>query len=136
MDTRGSSSARVLLVDDEPDQIEMYEYALESAGFDVVSALDGRMALARARELHPDVIVLDVRLPDITGWEVCRALKAGRSTADIPIVILTAAVSATLPREAEEAGCAAYLLKPCYPDELARAIRAVLEGAGSADLGQ
>lgn len=130
---RGPSGARVLLVDDEPDQVEMYQYALESAGFDVVGAYTGGAGLQRARELHPDIIVLDVRLPDITGWEVCAALKRDAETADIPIVILTAAASSTLPREAVESGCEAYLLKPCYPDELTRTLRVVLGSASSVE---
>ena len=126
---RDADGARVLLVDDEPDQVEMYQYALETAGFDVVGAYNGVAALTCARELRFDVIVLDVRLPDITGWDVCRELKRDPQTADIPIVILTAAASSTLPREALESGCAAYLLKPCYPDELTRTLRSVLGGA-------
>ena len=107
----------------------MYQYALEGAGFDVVGAYKGAAALTRAREQRFDVIVLDVRLPDTTGWDVCRALKRDAQTADIPVVILTAAASSTLPREAVESGCAAYLLKPCYPDELTRTLRSVLGDA-------
>ncbi len=117
---------RVLLVDDQPDQVEMYHFALADAGFTVVEAENGAQAIERARLHHPDVIVLDLRLPDISGWDVCSTLKTDPRTADIPIIILTAAASALLPQQAADAGCAAHLLKPCYPEDLTQAVRDVL----------
>jgi len=123
-----STSRLVLLVDDERDQVEMYQLALEVSGFDVVPAYTGREGLERARERTPDAVVLDLRLPDITGWEVAAALKADPRTRAVPIIILTAAASLTLPQEAAAAGCAAYLTKPCFPDVLARTVRDVIEG--------
>ena len=128
-DARPTNAASILLVDDEPDQIEMYRYALEDAGFAVLSALTGGEALRRGREDRPDLIVLDIRLPDMTGWDVCSTLKRDPRTAPIPIVILTAAASATLATDAANAGCAAFLLKPCYPEDLIISIRTVLAGA-------
>jgi CheY-like chemotaxis protein len=116
----------VLLVDDEPDQVEMYRLGLEGAGFRVVHAYNGADAIARAREHQPTVIVLDVRLPDMTGWDVCTHLKTHAGTHHIPIVILTAAAQPSLPHQAAAAGCAAHLLKPCFPDELARTLRDVI----------
>ena len=126
--SRGETGAQILLVDDDPDQVEMYRYALEDAGFVVVTANTGSEALARAR-LHPDVIVLDVRLPDMLGWDVCGRLKTDPVTDHIPVVVLTAAASVSLPMDAAKAGCAAYLLKPCYPDQLIASIRNVLATA-------
>jgi CheY-like chemotaxis protein len=120
---------RVLLVDDEPDQIELYRFGLEQAGFVIFEANDGLTAITLARSAKPDVIVLDLRMPDLDGWQVCAALKADRRTARIPIVILTAAASMTLGEEAARAGCAAHLVKPCYPSELARTLQAVAAGA-------
>jgi CheY-like chemotaxis protein len=79
-----------------------------------------------ARERHPDVIVLDVRLPDMNGWDVCASLKADPVTEHVPVIVLTAAVTATLANDAANAGCATYLLKPCYPDQLTAVIRDVL----------
>ena len=125
----GTPNARILLVDDDPDQVEMYRYALEDAGFLVVAATTGADAVARAREFHPDLIVLDVRLPDMLGWEVCAVLKTDPHTGHIPVIVLTAAATATLAMDAANAGCAAYLLKPCYPDQLIASIRAVLATA-------
>jgi DNA-binding response OmpR family regulator len=116
----------VLLVDDEPDQVEMYQLGLELAGFEVISAFTGTDGIRLAIERSPDAIVLDVRLPDLTGWDVCRILNADPRTAGIPILILTAAATATLPDQVAGSGCAAYLLKPCFPDHLARRVREVI----------
>ena len=119
----------VLLVDDEPDQVEMYQLALEMSGFDVAAAYNGERALEAARALHPSVIVLDLRLPDISGWDVCAALKADPQTLDIPVVILTAAASPTLPQRSKAAGCAAYLVKPCFPEVLTKTLQDIIGGA-------
>jgi CheY-like chemotaxis protein len=116
----------VLLVDDEPDQVEMYQLALELAGFEVASAYNGADGLARARERVPAAIVLDLRLPDMTGWDVCAALKADPLTEAVPVVILTAAASTTLAQQAVAAGCKAHLVKPCFPDHLTRTVREVI----------
>jgi CheY-like chemotaxis protein len=124
--TRAVDGARILLVDDELDQVEMYRYALEEAGFVVFGASTGGEAVTRARHLHPDAIVLDLRLPDITGWEVCGLLKGDPGTEHIPVIILTAAASPKLATDVADAGCASYLLKPCYPDQLIAALRAAL----------
>ena len=104
----------------------MYRYALEESGFVVVSASTGSDAITRARHLRPDVVVLDLRLPDMNGWEVCTALKTDPRTDRIPVIVLTAAATSTLATDAFNAGCAAYLLKPCYPEQLAGSIRDVL----------
>jgi CheY-like chemotaxis protein len=123
---RRNASPLVLLIDDEPDQIEMYQLALELAAFEVIAAYNGREGIACARDREPDAIVLDLRLPDMSGWDVCDALRRHAATTKIPIVILTAAATPTLARQAADAGCAACLLKPCFPDELARTVREVI----------
>jgi adenylate cyclase len=123
-----SAPRRVLLVDDEPDQVEMYQLALEFAGFEVIAAFNGKGAVESARAHAPAAIVLDLRLPDMSGWEVCKVLKSDARTADIPVVILTAAASLTLPQLAKAAGCAAHLIKPCFPDRLARTLADVISG--------
>lgn len=121
-----TASALILLVDDEPDQVDMYQLALEFAGYDVTAAYTGADAIARARDRQPQAIVLDLRLPDMTGWNVCETLKADSQTEHIPIIILTAAASDALPKQAARSGCAMYLLKPCFPEELTRTVREVL----------
>ena len=121
--------ARILLVDDEPDHVEMYQFALEHAGFAVDEALTGAAASSQARTAPPDVIVLDVRLPDMTGWDVCDTLKSDPQTAQIPIIILTAAASTTLGEQAAQHRCAAHLVKPCYPEDLMQTVRQILAAA-------
>jgi CheY-like chemotaxis protein len=124
-----SGIPRILLVDDQPDHVEMYHFALEQAGFTVDDAENGTTAIAHARATTPDVIVLDIRLPDMSGWDVCNVLKADERTARIPIIILTAAASPTLAQQAADHGCAAHLVKPCYPDDLTQTVRQILAAA-------
>ena len=107
----------------------MYHFALEHAGFTVDDAQTGATAIAQARQVRPDVIVLDIRLPDMTGWDVCNALKSAPETATIPIIILTAAASMTIGDEAARHECVAHLLKPCFPEDLMRTVREVLAEA-------
>lgn len=125
----GTGIARILLVDDQPDQVEMYHFALERAGFAVDDAQTGTEAIESVRNARPDIIVLDVRLPDMSGWDVCKALSSDASTAQIPIIILTADASTSIGDLASEHGCAAHLLKPCYPEDLTRTVRRILAAA-------
>ena len=129
MDAPRGIGTRILLVDDQPDQIEMYRFALEHAGFLIDEAVNGTTALEQVRQVPPDLIVLDLRLPDMSGWDVCTALKQDPATASIPIIILTAAASTTLAEQAASHGCAAHLLKPCFPDDLTAKVREVLAAA-------
>jgi|SRR5688572_16679745 two-component system alkaline phosphatase synthesis response regulator PhoP len=129
MDSTRGVGSRILLVDDQPDQVEMYQFALEHGGFIVHEAANGTDAIARARLLRPDLIVLDLRLPDMSGWDVCAVLKGDQATAQIPIVILTAAASATLAEQAAQHGCAAHLVKPCFPEDLTKVVRQILAAA-------
>ena len=109
---------RALVVDDYDDAREMYSEFLAFKGFEVVQAQNGLHALALAESLLPDLIVLDLALPDIDGIEVTRRLKKSPATAAIPIVMLTANAQSRMLEEAQRAGCAAVLVKPCTPDEL------------------
>jgi two-component system, cell cycle response regulator DivK len=109
---------RALVVDDYDDAREMYAEFLGFKGFDVVQAQNGLQAVALAESLLPDLIVLDLALPDIDGIEVTRRLKMSPATAPIPIVMLTANAQSRMLDEARKAGCAAVLAKPCTPDEL------------------
>ena len=109
---------RALVVDDYDDAREMYSEFLAYKGFDVVQAENGVQALALAESLLPDLIVLDLVLPDIDGIEITRRLKESEATAAIPIVMLTANAQSRMLDEARRAGCAAVLVKPCTPEEL------------------
>jgi len=109
---------RALVVDDYDDAREMYAEFLAYKGFEVLQAQNGVQAIALAGSLHPDLIVLDLALPDIDGIEVTRRLKASPATSSIPIVMITANAQAAMLEEARRAGCAAVLVKPCTPEEL------------------
>ncbi|HRZ56819.1 MAG TPA: response regulator, partial [Candidatus Paceibacterota bacterium] len=85
--------ARILVVDDEPDALELVEFNLRQAGHEVTGAEDGAEALEKARASMPDLIVLDVMLPEMSGIEVCKVLRRDPATAGIPIIMLTAKAS-------------------------------------------
>jgi two-component system, cell cycle response regulator DivK len=118
----------VLLVDDLADQRELYRQYLEFAGYEVAVARDGFEAVDCALHVHPDVVIMDLAMPGMDGFETTQRLKALDATRGIPVIALTA--HGELPREwALAAGCAAYLKKPCYPHDLAVEIAAVLDKA-------
>ena len=122
--TRSNPTVRVLIIDDHAAAREGYAVFLSAAGFDVLQAATGEQALTIANISTPDVVVLDLGLPDIDGWEVARRLKAGPQTAAIPIIALT---GSDLPHErisSMRAGCDRHLGKPCLPSVLIDAIRA------------
>ena len=124
---------RVLLVDDYPDAREMYGQYLEFCGFEVIEAASGLEALERAVELSPDIILMDVSLPVMDGWEATRRLKADRRTANIPVVALTGHALAGMSEGARQVGCDAFVTKPCLPDALVTEIRKVLDRRSSRD---
>ena len=126
MTTSSSERPRVLLVDDYPDAREMYSEYLRLSGFDVVEATNGLEALERAALDAPDIILMDLSLPVMDGWEATRRLKAGSDTAAIPVVAFTAHVVAGVSERAAAAGCDAFVTKPCLPEDLVREIRSVL----------
>jgi two-component system, cell cycle response regulator DivK len=124
--TKNQKTARVLLVDDYPDAREMYAEYLEFSGFDVVQAANGVEALQRANDDIPDIILMDLSLPVMDGWEATRRLKADARTAHIPVVALTGHALAGVSEGATKAGCDAFVTKPCLPEELVKEIRRVL----------
>jgi len=128
-----SERPRVLLVDDYPDAREMYTEYLQYSGFDVVEAGNGIEALQRAVDATPDIILMDLSLPVMDGWEATRRLKADERTASIPVVALTGHALAGISEGAKKAGCDAFVTKPCLPEDLVKEIRKILAGpAGTA----
>lgn len=111
----------VLVVEDDSDARELYEVMLQGSGFRVASATNGVEAIDKARSLRPRVILMDLSLPAVDGWEASRKLKGDQATRDIPIV----ALSGTPVDEPDRARdvFAAALLKPCLPDDLVREVR-------------
>lgn len=118
---------RVLLVDDYPDARDMYRVYLTFAGFEVLEAANGVEAIQIASDNPPDIILMDLSLPVMDGWEATRRLKSDPRTADIPVVALTGHALAGISEGARAAGCDAFVTKPCLPDDLVREIRKVLD---------
>jgi two-component system cell cycle response regulator DivK len=117
----------VLIVDDYADSREMYAVYLSCVGFDVIEAGNGVEALQRAADSAPDVIVMDLSLPVMDGWETTRRLRADVRTTGIPVIVLTGHVLTGTPQDAKNIGCDAFVSKPCLPDALEREIRRVLD---------
>jgi two-component system cell cycle response regulator DivK len=120
---------RVLVVDDYPDAREMYGEYLEYCGFEVVQASNGMEALQAALDEAPDIILMDLSLPVMDGWEATRRLKADKRTAAIPVVALTGHALAGISEGAKKAGCDAFVTKPCLPEDLVKEIQRLLDGA-------
>ena len=108
----------VLLVEDYEDAREMYRDYLEFAGFQVETAENGVEALAKAKAIDPDVVLMDLSLPVMDGWEATRRLKADPATAHLPVLALSAHALAVEGERAKEAGCDGFIAKPCIPAEL------------------
>jgi len=120
-------SPLVLVVEDYEDARAMYVEYLKLSGFRVAEARNGVEALQRAFDLRPDVILMDLALPRLDGWEATRQLKADARTRRIPIVALTGHAFASHVEGARQAGCDAFVSKPCLPDQLVYQIRRMLE---------
>jgi CheY-like chemotaxis protein len=116
----------VLLVEDFEDAREMYRDYLVFSGFDVVTADDGREGIEKARSLVPDLILMDLSLPVLDGWEATRRLKADPRTAHIKVIALSAHAMAAEARRAMAAGCDGFISKPCLPQELADEVARLL----------
>ena len=119
---------KVLVVDDFEDNRAMYAEFLRYSGFDVTEASDGAEAIEKATALRPDVVIMDLSLPIVDGWEATRRLKAEPSTRDIPIVALTGHALEGHSQGAREAGCNRFLAKPCLPETLLETLRELLSG--------
>jgi two-component system phosphate regulon response regulator PhoB len=120
----------VLVVEDDPEINELIGAYVELAGYSCRRVLRGEDALCEARAHHPMLVVLDVMLPDIDGFEVCRRLRSASDTAHIPIVMLTALDQPDMRARAQQCGAAEYLTKPFDPDRLLEAIRARADQRG------
>jgi CheY-like chemotaxis protein len=122
----------VLIVDDDPSIRKLVATTLEDvAGFELVEAADGDEALALAREEAPAIVLLDIDMPGIDGFEACRRLRAQPQTADTTVVMLTAAADEEAERAAEEAGADLFITKPFSPLELLRLVDDLGQGAGA-----
>jgi len=121
----------VLVVEDYQDAREMYAAYLQFSGFRVAEAVNGLEALDKTRELMPDIILMDLALPKLDGWQATEQLKADKRTSHIPIVALTGHALPDHAERALRAGCDAFVTKPCLPEDLVKEIRKVLEQPSS-----
>jgi two-component system phosphate regulon response regulator PhoB len=119
--------ARILVVEDDPDAAELVAFNLRQAGFQVIPAEDGEEALKKARADAPDLIVLDLMLPEMSGLEVCKILKGDPRTAVMPIVMLTAKAAEIDRVLGLELGADDYVTKPFSPRELVLRVKKLLE---------
>ena len=118
---------RILVVEDNESSRDMLARRLSRRGYQVISAADGKRGIAMAHDQSPDLIVMDMSLPEIDGWEATRRLKADPATRAIPIVALTAHAMASDRKKAMDAGCDDYYTKPVDFESLVRSLETFLE---------
>jgi len=120
-------SKRILLVEDDPSAIRLVSYTLEQEGYEVLTASNGLEGLRKAREENPDLLVLDVMLPGIDGFEVCRRLRADAETAGLPILMLSAKAQEIDKTTGMKMGADDYLSKPADPADIVARVASLLE---------
>ncbi len=117
---------KILIAEDERDIRDLITFTLRFANYDVVAASNGEEAVALARQEVPDLILMDVRMPRMTGYEACTLIKAESNLKDIPIIFLSAKGQDSEVQAGLQAGAVEYLLKPFAPDQLTARIQAIL----------
>lgn len=123
---------KILIAEDDKDIRDLIVLTLDFHGFDVVSAEDGAVAVEKAQEQSFDIILMDVRMPRMTGYEACRRLKENEVTRNIPIVFLSAKGQEAEIQTGLQAGASDYVLKPFSPDSLVKTIKEVLKREAAA----
>ena len=119
--------AKILIADDEADIRDLITFTLRFAGHEVVAATNGEEAVQAAGREAPDLILLDVRMPRLTGYEACQQIKASAQTGQVPVVFLSAKGQESEVRTGLEAGAEEYILKPFSPDQLIERVQAILQ---------
>ncbi len=122
--------AKILIAEDEPDIRELVAFTLRFVGYEVVAASNGEEAVQTASREFPDLILMDVRMPRMTGYDACRIMKGNAELKDIPVVFLSAKGQESEIQTGLEAGAEEYLLKPFAPDQLTDRVRAILSKFG------
>ncbi|MDD2920813.1 MAG: response regulator [Anaerolineales bacterium] len=122
--------ARILIAEDEPDIRDLVAFTLRFAGHDVTPTANGEEAFQQASQVMPDLILMDVRMPKMTGYEACRAIKADPGLKDIPVVFLSAKGQDTEIQTGMDVGAEEYLLKPFAPDQLTQRVKEILAKFG------
>src|SRR6266566_3624213 len=133
MVTKARVMAKILVVDDEPDAVDLVEFNLKSAGYEVVTAADGAEALKKAKAHSPDLILLDLMLPEVDGLEVCKILRRDPAIAAIPVIMLTAKAAEIDRVLGLELGADDYITKPFSPRELVLRVKNLMKRGQSDD---
>lgn len=118
--------AKILVVDDEVNITQILEFSMGAEGYEVITASNGEEAIDKARKEQPDLIILDIMMPRIDGYEACRILKANPITKNIPVVLLTAKGRDIDKRLGYEVGATDYIVKPFSPNKLIERINELL----------
>ncbi|MBI2336591.1 MAG: response regulator [Deltaproteobacteria bacterium] len=119
---------KVLIVDDEVDMLELLSPRLQAIGkYIVETATDGAMGLQKVGEFNPDIVLLDVVMPKMDGWEVCRSIRSSLATKNIPVILITAAQAIDLEKKAKEVGANKVLVRPYKEQELFRIMQDLLD---------
>ncbi len=118
--------SKILIAEDERDIRDLVAFTLRFAGHEVVVATNGEEAVETALQANPDLILMDVRMPRMTGYEACKVMKANPDLKDIPVVFLTARGQESEIQQGLDAGAEEYLLKPFAPDQLTTRVKAIL----------
>jgi two-component system alkaline phosphatase synthesis response regulator PhoP len=121
---------KILIAEDEPDIRDLVAFTLRFAGYEVVTGINGEEAVQVAKKEYPDLILLDVRMPRMTGYEACKLIKADPKLKDVPVVFLSAKGQESEIRDGMDAGAEEYLLKPFAPDQLTERVRSILAKFG------
>ncbi|MDD5439491.1 MAG: response regulator, partial [Candidatus Omnitrophica bacterium] len=114
---------KVLIVDDEPDVMKVVSFRLEKAGYGIVTAANGAIALAMIADAPPDLILLDLRMPVMDGYDVCNKLKGDETLKRIPVIVVTASSGGNIADMMNKTKADEYLIKPFDPDELLKKVR-------------
>jgi len=122
------SEKTILVADDESHILHVVSLKLRNAGFNVITARDGQEALEMAQQKHPDLLITDYHMPQLSGLELCQRLKQDQQTRDIPAIMLTARGYHLEPHDTEESGILRMLSKPFSPRHLLSTVNEVLEG--------
>jgi DNA-binding response OmpR family regulator len=122
--------ARILIAEDERDIRELISFTLRFAGHDVIAVSNGAEAVAAAINELPDLVLMDVRMPRMTGYEACEIMKADSATAKIPVVFLSAKGQESEVKAGIEAGADEYIIKPFSTDELTARVKSILSQYG------
>jgi CheY-like chemotaxis protein len=123
--------AKILIAEDERDIRELISFTLQFAGYEVVVATNGAEAVEQTLKTHPDLILMDVRMPRMTGYQACEALKELPETRDIPVIFLSAKGQESEIQQGIGVGAIDYILKPFAPDDLTEQVKRVLEALGT-----